>query len=406
MKVKYLILGAGPAGLTLANRLADNGIEDFAVIEKNQEAGGLCRSMMVDKSELDIGGGHFLDVRRPEVVEYMFKFMPADEWNVFDRDSRIYIHNVYIGHPFEANIWQLDECRREKYLESIKTAGCNNSVKKPEKFTEWIRWKLGDEIAENYMLPYNRKMYGEELDELGTYWLEKLPNVSYEETLMSCRMNKAFGSQPGHARFYYPKKYGFGEVFRRMADRIEKHIVYNEPVHSIDLDKRTVNDKYEAQYIITTIPWTDVRDISGLESGTLESIKLLKHTGINVDYFADRMDTQAQWIYYPDEKLAYHRILVRHNFLPGSLGYWTETNSERRKKLGFDSQYTYYNEYAYPLNTIGKNEIMQRLLCEAGKKSVIGLGRWGEWQHYNADLVIEKALRLADDLSKMNNIKH
>lgn len=27
------------------------------------------------------------------------------------------------------------------------------------------------------MLPYNKKMFGDELNELGTYWLEKLPNV-------------------------------------------------------------------------------------------------------------------------------------------------------------------------------------------------------------------------------------
>ena len=55
-KVKYLILGAGPAGLTLANRLKDQEETSFLVLEKELEAGGLCRSVMVDGSPFDIGG--------------------------------------------------------------------------------------------------------------------------------------------------------------------------------------------------------------------------------------------------------------------------------------------------------------------------------------------------------------
>lgn len=397
-KVKYLILGAGPAGLTFANMLLKRGEESFLVLEKESEAGGLCRSCMVDGSELDFGGGHFLDVRRPEVVDFLFEFMPHEEWNVFDRDSKISIHDTFIGHPFEANIWQLPKDLQEMYLDSIQKAGCNNQKEQPEKFTDWIYWKLGRMIADNYMLPYNRKMYGEALDELGTYWLEKLPNVSYEETLLSCREHKAYGTQPGHAQFYYPKEYGFGEVFRRMADNLGDRICYGEAVEVLDLDRRVVNEKYEAEKIITTIPWIAIKDIKGFEDSDYKKLHQLKHTGICVDYFSQNLDTEAQWIYYPDENIVYHRILTRHNFLPGAKGYWTETNALRRNKMEMQSEKTFYNEYAYPLNTIGKNEIMEEILKKAKEKSVYGLGRWGEWQHYNADLVIYKSMELAKSL--------
>ena len=63
MRVKYLILGAGPAGLSLACSLLKKGEKDFFILEKNNEVGGLCRSRDVDGAPLDIGGGHFLDVR-------------------------------------------------------------------------------------------------------------------------------------------------------------------------------------------------------------------------------------------------------------------------------------------------------------------------------------------------------
>ena len=46
--MKYLILGAGPAGLSFANGLKQSGENDFIVLEKESEAGGLCRSKNVD----------------------------------------------------------------------------------------------------------------------------------------------------------------------------------------------------------------------------------------------------------------------------------------------------------------------------------------------------------------------
>jgi len=102
----YIILGAGPAGLTFANLIKETG-KSFLVLEKEEEAGGLCRSKKVDGSDLDIAGGHFLDVRRPKVNEFLFSFMPEDEWNIFDRDSRIDLGEFFVNHPLEANIWQI-----------------------------------------------------------------------------------------------------------------------------------------------------------------------------------------------------------------------------------------------------------------------------------------------------------
>ena len=235
-KVKYLILGAGPAGLTFANRLKQSGEDSFLVVEKETEAGGLCRSCQVDGSPFDIGGGHFLDVRRPKVNEYLFRFMPEEEWERFDRDSRIVIGEREISHPLEANIWQMEPEVQVQVLSSIARAGCNSDKPKPEKFREWITWKLGDQIAGMYMLPYNRKMFADELDELGIYWLDKLPDVSFEDTLRSCLTHKAYGQQPGHASFYYPKKYGYGELWLRMAQEIEGHVKYGTDVIELDLN--------------------------------------------------------------------------------------------------------------------------------------------------------------------------
>jgi len=404
---KYLILGAGPAGLTVACSLLKKGIKDITVLERAEEAGGLCRSVDADGRPLDIGGGHFLDVRRPAVDEFLFEYMPMDEWDRYERDSRIVVNDNVIGSPIEANIWQMKLEDQVEYLKAIAVAGCNLGTKMPEKFTDWIFWKLGSKVAEDYMIPYNQKMFGENLDLLGTYWLEKLPNVSFEETLLSCLTKKPYGTQPGHAEFFYPKKYGYGEVWLRMAQSLGDRIKYNEPAVSIDLDKKIVNDKYEADVIISTVPWKSFKSIKGLSEEAMKGIDTLLSSSVVIEYFPEMLDTKAQWIYYPDSELSYHRILVRHNFCPDSKGYWTETNLTRFEEKNNGKHFadsdksgkaSYINDYAYPLNTIGKPETMKKLLEEAASKNVIGLGRWGEHQHYNSDLVVELAMKLAQRL--------
>ena len=404
-KVKFLILGAGPAGLTVANKLKQAGITDFLVLEKEETAGGLCRSVEVDGFPFDIGGGHFLDVRRLRVNEFLFSFIPKEEWNKYERDSRIEIKGNTINHPIEANIWQMDIKDQIQYLKSIAIAGCNLGTEMPKTFVEWMYWKLGDKIAEDYMIPYNQKMFNEELNQLGTYWLEKLPNVSFEETLLSCIEKKAFGTQPGHAQFYYPSKYGYGELWLRMAHAIKDNIEYRKSITGINFDKKlvTTNDGsvYHAEMIITTIPWMEFSEITGMPDNIRTSIKELKFSSIQTEYFAKNLDTPCHWIYYPDPQLPYHRILVRHNFCPNSKGYWTETNNNRIGMRKSNHNFKYMNHYAYPLNTIKKPEVMKNLLTWSKEHGVIGLGRWGEHRHYNSDVTVELAMKLADSLAQI-----
>lgn len=402
--MKYLILGAGPAGLTVASRLKQKGETSFLVLEKEEGAGGLCRSTIVDDFPFDIGGGHFLDTKRPKVNEFLFQFMPKDEWNIYSRNSQIKLNDLFVHHPLEANIWELPKNLQKEYLDSISNAGCNTNVPMPKTFVEWIRWKLGDKITDDYMLPYNQKMFHDELNELGIYWLEKLPNVSYEETLESCKNHRAYGKQPGHSRFYYPKQTGYGELWNRMADYLKNHIIYNVNIKQINFIEKNIysaeGNSFHADVIINTIPWKEFDVLVGMPKELRCKILKLKHSSIETRYFQHGLDTDAQWIYYPDRRLPYHRILVRSNFCPDSRGYWTETRKERvhmfsnKESVGF----RYENEYAYPLNTVGKQEIMKELLSWCKSYQVYGLGRWGEHQHYNSDVVVERGLEFIDKL--------
>ena len=63
-----------------------------------------------------------------------------------------------------------------------------------------------------------------------------------------------------------------------------------------------------------------------------------------------------------------------------------------------NDHFKYMNQYAYPLNTIKKPAIMKRLLSWSEEHGVIGLGRWGEHQHYNSDVTVDLALKLVERL--------
>jgi len=397
-KYKFLILGAGPSGLSIAHTLIKNSIkaDEILVLETENESGGLCRSKNVDGKPLDIGGGHFLDVRKKDVLQMLFEFLPEREWVSHSRVAKINLRGQQIDHPLEGNLWQFPKADQVDYLESIARTGSVAGDLMPESFEAWVDWKLGGRIAKEYMIPYNRKIWSMELSRLGTYWLYKLPDVSFRDTLRSCLEGKPFGDLPAHGTFLYPKDYGYGEVWRRMGVALGKSLRTNSPVTSIDIEKKVVNGIYQGEVIINTIPWSIWPNITDIPKEIEFFIKKLVHIPIDVDYFPERLPTEAHWIYEPNEAFSYHRILVRHNFCPNSNGYWTETNSVRSSS---EIHFRHRNQYAYPVNTIEKPQAVQKILEWAESKNIIGAGRWGTWEHMNSDVAVAEGIKTANKLS-------
>jgi len=392
-RTKYLILGAGPSGLAFAHTLLAAGEKCFVILEKESEPGGLCRSIDVDGAPIDIGGGHFLDVRRQPVLDLLFRFMPESEWNRHTRVAKIRLHGLEIDHPLEANLWQLPVATQVEYLESVARAGCVGGMETPTAFEDWCRWKFGAKIADDYMLPYNRKLWRIPLNRLGTYWLHKLPDVSFRETLLSCLQRQMHGALPAHGEFLYPKSHGYGEVWRRMGAELGDRLILNTPVRSIDLSNRSVNVSFSADLIVNSIPWSIWRDANALPPAIAQAAAGLVNVPIDVDYHAGDAASPAHWIYEPDERIGYHRVLARSNFAPGSRGYWTETNARVSPAA---SGFRHRNEFAYPVNTLDKPELVQRIHAWAKSAHILPLGRWGYWEHMNSDVAVAMGITTAE----------
>lgn len=396
-KVKFLILGAGPSGLVFARQLQLLGEESFLILEHDADVGGLCRSQRVHDIDVDIGGGHFLDSRNTEATSFLFSHLPVEGWKKYSRISHIETPSGPIDYPFEANIWQFPIHEQIRHLDALARAGSVVGMREPPNFNDWLRWKFGDAIADDYLLPYNRKLWGPSFDGLGVYWVSKLPNVSFRETLESCLLRRPRGVIPAHAEFYYPITGGYGSVWRTIASKFEDRIALSVPVRAIE--DKTINGTFAGSIIINTIPWTVWAQCGNLPRNIMEDCRGLAATSVDVDLYLQRMHSPAQWVYISDEKITYHRILNMSNFGRPRCAYCTETNSMRnirQDKLGAIWRHT--NEYAYPVPLFDKPKRISRILEWARSKGVYGLGRWGEWEHYNSDVCVSRALALAKRL--------
>jgi len=390
----YIILGAGPAGLSFAYTLLQHGEKSFIILEKEDTPGGLCRSKIIDGSPLDIGGGHFLDTTNQIALDFVFKFLNKDEWNLHNRKSTILLGDIQIDYPIESNIWQFPIMQQIDYLESIAYCGANLKKHLPKSFNEWIIWKLGERIAEDYMIPYNKKIWSIDLNELGTYWMNKLPDVSFRETLLSCLNKTMYGKIPAHKTFFYPKEYGYGEVWKRIGDALGNKLISSTTIESLNFPERVVNNQYKGGKIINTVPWDSIQ-LLNIPKKIVSAIKSLKHSSIQIDYYMDSLDDTSHWIYVPNENYSYHRILNRKEFFFKSKGYWTETNTVRTKST---KNMVNINEYAYPLNTLTKQHSINTILSYASMFDIYGLGRWGTWEHINSDIAVQKGIELAETL--------
>ena len=297
-----------------------------------------------------------------------------------------------IDHPLEGNLWQLPISDQMDFLESIAKAGCLRGEPMPEAFADWITWKLGECIAREYMLPYNRKIWSMDPNALGTYWLHKLPDVSFRETLQSCLERRMFGALPAHGTFLYPKaNTATGRCGGAWARRWGDQLHLGEALLSVDPERRIVNGRYQADVIVNSIPWSAWAQAAPMPTEVRDAIGRLVQVPIDVDYCPDTLPSDSHWTYDPDESKSFHRLLLRANFCLGSRGYWTETNAARSPALQ-PGGFRHRNEFAYPVNTLDKPAQVATVLGWAKSHGIQPLGRWGHWEHMNSDVAVSLAI--------------
>lgn len=402
---KYIIIGGGISGVSLARLFQLSGEEGFLVLEASTELGGLCRTKQIGNHILDTGGGHFLCTKYPEVYDFIFGHIPKTEFNYFERVSKIEIDGHEIDYPVESNIWQLPPEVCAKYLISIIQNGEARSLPPPTDFEAWIRWKLGDLVANRYMLPYNRKIWGVAPSEMDIDWLHKIPGLDIREITLAClRRASDRKKMPSHVGFYYPKSGGFQRIFDAIAAPVLPFIQTQTPVTMIEKTGEgfLVNGRFRARNVITTVPWETIKDSPIFDDNARAAIQQLQHNQLVVSLHTASYETKAHWLYQPDERLSHHRSFFIHNFAPHSNpdGFYRETNAKRWTS-NTSNLFFKHNDYAYPIPTLGWARSISTVLLHCEPMGLYGLGRWGQWQYFNSDVCIYEAMRLHRKLGLM-----
>jgi protoporphyrinogen oxidase len=421
----YIIIGGGISGLTFARLLQLHTTKTFIVLEKSPEIGGLCRTKVIDGNAFDVGGGHFLHSKHEKVYDFIFSHIPKSEFNSFVRNTKIDIHDTLVDFPLEENLWQLPVELQLKYVDSILD-DTPDMWKSPETFKEWVIEVFGKLIAENYLFPYNEKMWGVALDDLSTDWLYKLPKTDKKSIFHSLILKKANRKNlPSHDYFYYPKEGGFQRIVDAIYEPVKDSVVLNYNINSItenrdcnyDLypNKWNIDNKYYSKNIINTAPWhslsiqmpgifTDNRYFFDRYFNVL--LPNMKATNLNVTYKKGQYKTDVHWTYVPDLDIDHHRIFYVNNYAINNPDSYrmTETHISSRLPNGYHDYgqtggyHTFFNKEAYPIPLKGKNEAMKEILSFYSDKNFYGLGRWGTWQHHNSDVCIFEAMELLNRL--------
>lgn len=398
----YIIIGGGITGVSIARLLQLSGVDKFHILEATPYPGGLCRTKQIGKHLLDVGGGHFLCTKFPHVYDFIFSHIPKTEFNYFNRVSKVAINGREIDYPLESSIWQLPTELCAEYLVSIIQNGEARGLPAPANFEAWIRWKLGDKVTDGYMLPYNRKIWGVEPDEMDIDWLHKIPRLNLLEITRACLTRQADpAAMPSHAGFYYPKAGGFQRIFDAIAAPVADRLECSAPVDHIERqgDTLIVNGRHRARSIINTAPWHALADSPVFDAEARAAIARLRANQLVVSLHEAPLVTDAHWLYQPDESLRHHRSFFIHNFAPHSAreGFYRETNLKRWQP-GHDEIYAETNLCAYPIPTLGWSASIDCVLACVEAQGIHGVGRWGQWQYLNSDVCIHEAMRLVRKL--------
>jgi protoporphyrinogen oxidase len=336
--------------------------------------------------------------------------LPEEEFIFYPRISKINIENTDIDYPIESNLWKLPIEKQIKYLISVIRNGESLGKPEPKNYEEWIRWKLGSQICDNYMIPYNAKLWGVEPKEMDIDWLYKIPQVEVEEVLKySLQRQQDVNKYPAHIGFYYPKKNGFQSIINAIASDINNiKTNFKVVLLNYDINSQTwlINNTYKTKFLINTTPWNDLFTALGEPQQLKNDFGKIKYNNIVVSLYETDFEHNYHWRYIPGIKQTHHREFYISNFAEDSKknGVYIETQLNRFS-LGatFEGKniYNYTNKASYPIPVIGHSNAISNILEYYKNKNFFGVGRWGQHQYQNMDISIYEALKFVKEFNEI-----
>ena len=274
---KVVVIGAGPAGLTAADKLLDeNGEYEVIILEETAEIGGISRTVKYNGNRMDIGGHRFFS-KDQDVMNYWEELMPIQGKDSFDdeklnrkkslkeggpnpntedevmlirtRVSRIYFLKKFFDYPVSLK-W-----KTLKNMGLIRTIKVGFSYlkavifkRKEKSLEDFYINRFGKELYEMFFKNYTHRLWGRKPSEISADWgAQRVKGVSIT-AIIKDMFNKLIGRKNKEntetsliEQFWYPK-FGPGQLWEQLALRVTKKggkILKNHKVININIK----NDK-------------------------------------------------------------------------------------------------------------------------------------------------------------------
>ena len=105
LKTKYLIIGAGISGLTIANYIKNDN-KDYLILESENEIGGYCKTIKKNDYVWDYAG-HFFHFKTEQFKKMFLDNISKQDIIYKEKCTKIVYKDKLIDYPFQMNIHQI-----------------------------------------------------------------------------------------------------------------------------------------------------------------------------------------------------------------------------------------------------------------------------------------------------------
>jgi protoporphyrinogen oxidase len=318
-----LILGGGLAGLSTAYHLGKLGVPPHLVLEREARPGGLCRTREIDGFLFDYTG-HLLHLRDPEIVALVEDLLP-ERLILTERRAAIHSRGRRLEFPFQAHLHGLPpEVVARCLVDFVQTLRQDPPVDEGElSFRDWALGIFGQGICDEFMFPYNRKLFCREPETMTADWVSwAVPRPDLEQVVRGALglPNRGMGYNPS---FRYPETGGIGVLPAALAERVPALRTGAEVVE-VDLPARTLTlasgESLAWERLVNTLPLPHfLRILKGAPEGLAGAAERLAWTVVlDLNLGLDRPDLAGgdHWLYFPEPEYPFYRVGFPSNICP------------------------------------------------------------------------------------------
>ncbi|RKX69679.1 hypothetical protein DRP53_07475 [candidate division WOR-3 bacterium] len=437
-----LILGAGPTGLSAAMELTQCRSKTI-VIEKENQVGGLSKTLTFGRFKSDIGPHRFFS-QNPSLYKLIGGLL-GKRWRKVDRLTRFYIDGEYYYYPIRIGeaLIKVGPYRAIKILADYLSERLRH--REIRTFKDFIISNFGTTLARFNMLNYTEKIWGLPCELISPDWArQRIRGLSLKEAVLKT-IRRRGGPKSLVDQFYYPDE-GSGLIYDSMAERIGEgsgKIILNAHPVKIDHDGHRVievvvrskegDQIFRPDHLISTIPITELvylLDPPPPREIEEEAAQLRFRSHVSLFLTLDRKSIfEDQWIYFPDPEIPFGRIMEPKNFssqlAPSDktsllIEYFTWYNDEIWKmrpeelsditldwlgRLGFVKKtdvincYIHREKYAYPVYDLDYKDHLDRVKDYLSDlNNLILAGRAGSFRYNNQDHALEMGILAAKSI--------